>query len=44
MKIIENHSVIDSAKSPGVKVYKYDFDGLGLMGKTASQIEDENKR
>jgi hypothetical protein len=42
MKIIENPSVVDSNKSPGVRVYKYDFDGLGE--RTVSQFEDENKR
>ena len=28
MKIIENPSVVDSKKSAGVRVYKYNFDGL----------------
>ena len=42
MKIIENPSVVDSKKSPGVKVYKYNFDGLDYS--TTSQFEDENER
>jgi hypothetical protein len=40
MKIIENPSVVDSKKSSGVKVYKYNFDGLDYS--TTSQYEDEN--
>jgi hypothetical protein len=40
MKIIETPSVVDSKKSPGVKVYKYNFDGLDYS--TTSQFEDEN--
>ena len=39
MKIIENHSIVDSKKTPGVKVYKYNFDGTDVG--TTTHFEDE---
>jgi hypothetical protein len=39
MKIIENHSLEDSKKTPGVKVYKYNFDGTDVG--TTTHYNDE---